>query len=531
MAIGSGGGGGGGGRSGAVRAGQAFVELGTRDSGLTAGLERAKSLVLGFGKLMVAGIGVGLGALAASFKSVVEHFDQLNKAADRTGATTEALSALEYAAKQSDATLEDVASGAKFLQKTLSEAAGGSKEAQQALDKLGLTADDLKGKSLDEQFAMIADGLAAIEDPADRTAAALQVLGRGGLALVPMLKEGSQGLRELKKEAEDVGAIVSGDQARAATRVADSLDRAWTALVNTFRMAGAALLPFVDDIEALANGLVLTLKLMREMAPLLVLQVRGLADMATSGTLAGEAWQALGEQFNRTWTGMKQAIAAGDILLAFKVGVAGLEVAWAQMVVNLTKGWNQFKGLFVDGFHRAVVEVKKLWIDFTMFMTIGLFKALEEANRAMGRNEEADKFHGMIHEEMRGADLQKKIVDINAKREQAERDAARALDGVAAAADLAAAKLKEAGLIKEAEVAANTAMFARFMADIAGTPLALGGVRPAVIAASHGTFSTFGGGRQMFGGGGGVLEDIKKNTGRAADDLDNIKGKLPARFN
>lgn len=511
MAVGSGGGSGG--RAGAIKAGEAFVQLGTRDSGLTKGLERAKAAVLAFGAAGVAGIAL----VAASFSDVLKHFDELNKAADRTGATTEALSALEYAAKQSDATLEDVANGAKFLQRTLSEAAGGSKEAQQALDKLGLTADELKGKSLDEQFAMLADGIEAIEDPADRTAAALAVLGRGGLALIPMLKDGSRGLRELTKEAEDVGAVVGGDQAKAATRIADSLDRAWTALVNTFRMVGAALLPLVDDIEAVANGLVLTLKLMRQMAPLLMDQVRG--------------WNLLGGQFQETWNGIKDAIAGGDILLAFQIATDGVQLVWAKLVAGMTFAWNQFKNTVVDTFYDAMTEVKVAVAEAADFMRREFGVKMPEGPLGQAI---AGALGGVVGGPLIQGAVGKSPEQIRAEdaAAQAARNLARALDQGAAMADVKAAQdklnadIQKAAILKWSRLAGDIAVQA-----ILGTVKQRRDAADAVIAASHGTFSTFGGGRQMFGGGGGVLESIKKNTGDTAQAVKDIDKKLPARFN
>lgn len=412
MAVG---GGGAGGMGAAVQAGKAYVTASLNDGPLKSGLLAAKKMVLGWGAGIAAGgaglLGIGTAITApilASFREVLGHFDQFSKAADRTGATTEALSALAYAAQQSDASLEDVQGGVKFLQKNLVAAAEGSKEAAEGFAKLGLTADDLKGKSLDDQFAMIADGLAGIEDPAERTSAAIAVLGKGGLALVPMLKDGGAALRQLLAEAGDVGAIVKDEDARNATRIGDAFDRSFTAAKNAVRQFGAALLPEVETIEKFSSVVTLGLKDFREFvrenqqAVVAVLSVGAalmvaggafigigtglaVAAIAVSGFLAATA--ALGTVlafvFSPVGLGLATVAVAGVMVAALVAEFVGLEriaksasLAFSFLGVTFKQTWAGIQDAIVAGdfglaFKIAVAGLDVVWQKFLVGLTVG----------------------------------------------------------------------------------------------------------------------------------------------------------------
>lgn len=514
-----------------IKAGRAYVEVGTDDAGLRAGLAKAKRMVMDFGKSIATGGFIALGISTAilapiteSFRRVIGHFDELNKASDRTGATTEALSDLSYAAEQSDATLEDVSNGAKFLQKNLAAAAGGSKEAQESLAKLGLTAADLKGKGLDEQFLLIADGLQAMEDPAERTAAMLAVLGRGGLALAPMLKGGSAELRKLFEQNARVGGRVSKEDAANATKVGDASDMMGKAVRNAFFAIGAALLPQADNIERLAFAFVDAIKMIKDFIDKnreIILVVVGVASaLAASGfaligigtalfvaavaasgfasaaaalgtvlavvfspiglgvaaiavaltmlvalaaqtktfwegleagaDIASTVWGGFLDVFQRTWSGIKDALAAGDIKLAFKIGVAGLDVIWKGFLLGLQVGWNTFKGIFVDGWHDIIKQLSHAWVDFEAFLTQRLYGLVGQIADAVGDSDRSGAAATMKQEAERARQLGHKEIDDMARRAEADRKAARAAGIFAAAAELAAAKLELEALQREA---------------------------------------------------------------------------------
>src|SRR6185437_10759390 len=64
-----------------------------------------------------------------------------------------------------------------------------------------------------------------------------------------------------------------------------------------------------------------------------------------------------------SWQGVKDALAAGDWGLAFKIGVATADVAWKKFVNGLTIAWVGFKDHFVDTWHEAIRDISKAMVN------------------------------------------------------------------------------------------------------------------------------------------------------------------------
>jgi len=239
-----------------IRAGRAFVELGVSDK-LSAGLRAAQKKLEAFGAgLRSAGVRLaGIGAAAVSaFVGAARHFasagDDLEEMSQRTGVSVEALSELGFAAEIAGSDLETLETGLKHMQRSIVEAASGSESAQRALAMLGLTARDLSGLAPDEQFKRLADRIARVEDPAQRVALAMQLLGRSGTRLLPLLAEGSKGIEALQERARRLGLTISAETAHDAAELNDALDSLWRVIRQGVFTIGAALAP---TLKALAE--------------------------------------------------------------------------------------------------------------------------------------------------------------------------------------------------------------------------------------------------------------------------------------
>ncbi|MBX3384520.1 MAG: hypothetical protein KF864_13540 [Phycisphaeraceae bacterium] len=238
-----------------IRAGRAFVELGVSDK-LSAGLRRAQKRLEAFGQGLrsagtrLAGIGAAaVTALLGSVKVFSNMGDVLDKMSLRTGVSAEALSELGFAAEQSGADLETLENGLKFMQRSLVDAARGSASAQQALSLLGLSVEDLAGLSPDQQFKRLADRLAQVTDPALRTALAMEIFGRAGTKLLPLLSSGAAGIEELQAQARSLGLTVSTQTARDAAELNDTLNILWRVVKQGVFAIGGALAPTIKDLS------------------------------------------------------------------------------------------------------------------------------------------------------------------------------------------------------------------------------------------------------------------------------------------
>lgn len=222
------------------------MELFANDSKLVAGLAKASAKLKAWGAgiatagkgLLTAGL-IDIGIAVASLKVFVDMGSALVDLSDQTGIEIEALQELGFAAEQSGSSMEELVKGIGKMQKVLAGAAGGSKEAQKALADLGLSIGDLAGLKPDEQFQAIADAIGEIDNPAQRTASAMAILGKAGATLIPTMLA----LAEERKKLRDSGAIISATDARAAEAFGDQLSFLWKqAKVAAFQV-GSALLP------------------------------------------------------------------------------------------------------------------------------------------------------------------------------------------------------------------------------------------------------------------------------------------------
>lgn len=220
-------------------------------------MEAVSDKTLNFVKDNWLGLGTAIGLaykVLGDFTQALDTADQLNKLAKSTGIATEELSAYKYAADLSGVSIEETAKGINFLSRNMVEAAGGSKEASKGFELLGIAVRDSGGnlRSADAVMMEVAERFSRMKDGAAKTTLAMEIFGRGGAALIPMLNEGADGMAKMRSEAERMGLIVGGDTARAAEGLNDNLER-----LNKMISGSANLLlqAYVPALEAATSAM------------------------------------------------------------------------------------------------------------------------------------------------------------------------------------------------------------------------------------------------------------------------------------
>ena len=407
-----------------IRAGRAFVELGVSDR-LTAALKRAERKLKAFGEsvrslgLRLAGLGgAALAPLAGAVKLFASAGDTLDKMSLRTGVSVEALSELGFAAEQSGADLQTLENGVRVMQRTLNDAERGLATAQDALADLGLAADDLRGLSPEQQFKTLAEAISRIEDPSKRAAVAMQVFGRAGTKLLPLIEGGVDGIEALQAQARSLGLTISTETAKDAALLNDTMNILFRVLKQAVFIIGSALAPTVIKLSnaitrvvvaasdwvkqnkavvvsaaKIAAGVLLAGLALVGIGLTITIVAAGFGGLATAVTAAGavlgailspiglvvaaavglgvaivrytdaggQALSWLMERFGelrafvgRVAGGIGDALAAGDIALAAEVLWLGLKVAWERGVAELNAVWLQARAFFVG-------NAQKMW--------------------------------------------------------------------------------------------------------------------------------------------------------------------------
>jgi TP901 family phage tail tape measure protein len=245
----------------------ARVKTGLREVGETGQREMqriARSADLASRSLSLLGpvlAGLSIGGIASMVRGAVDAVGGLGELADAAGVSTDALQAFGYAATQVGLSNEELQRSLQALTRRISDAAIGEQAAQQAFTRLGITFRDASGnaRATEAVLTELAERIAGLEDPAERTAAATAVFGdRLGQRMIPFLLQGREGLERLTAEALRFGAIADADliaKADAASDKIAALERAFSSLArNLIAQVAPALTRVADAINRVVTG-------------------------------------------------------------------------------------------------------------------------------------------------------------------------------------------------------------------------------------------------------------------------------------
>jgi len=198
---------------------------------------------------------VGAGAaIAASLKLSIDSFDELSKASQKIGVSTEALSALQYAAELSGVSFESLQTSLGKLSVQIENFKDGSKSAVDVFTKLKI--DPRQFEQTEVLLAEIADRFASLPDGAQKTALAIELFGKSGKDLIPLLNSGKNGIADLTAEAERLGLVIDTKTAKAAEQFNDNLTRISSSITGLRNELATNLLgPLVQITEQMTKAI------------------------------------------------------------------------------------------------------------------------------------------------------------------------------------------------------------------------------------------------------------------------------------
>ena len=239
--------------SGLSSAGEGLSKVFGGGAGLSGGLTNIGASVAGLvnpftvGLGAVAAFGAGASAVASGLLNLEDRVETLGNTADKLGVSFEFIQTLEEAGNRSGVSIESVSSAFGKLQKTLAGADEESKAATAALGKLGVSFTDLENLSPEEQIRLVGEKLQGIDDPAKRTAAAMQIFGKSGADLLPFFAQLGPAANDIERLG---GSLTNIDRSRI-----DDFGAGIDALgVASSRLGELLLLPFVGLGEGIAKG-------------------------------------------------------------------------------------------------------------------------------------------------------------------------------------------------------------------------------------------------------------------------------------
>lgn len=206
--------------------------------------------------------GAIVGAFGLMIKGGADYGDKMDELAQRTGAGIEILSGLDGTLRKNGASVEDLGLGMKTLSGRMVDANNGNKDAIALFDSLGIKVTDANGKlrSTTDVLFDVADRFKGTRDGAEKTTAAVDLLGKGGMALIPTLNLGADGLRREADEAQRLGKVLTKEAGKAASDFNDALQNTQDAVAGATMSIGQLLMPTVQKIAEAVKDVVVKFK-------------------------------------------------------------------------------------------------------------------------------------------------------------------------------------------------------------------------------------------------------------------------------
>lgn len=247
-----------------------IVKLTANTDAMSSGLSRGQKLVKDFGSKLnaISQYSLGIGpALAGAFggysvvtaiDGALTRLDALGDAAGRLSIDPRMLAGLQHAADLSDSSAATLTASLEKMNRLISEAASIGGPAADMIRALGLEVETLEAMAPDQAFYTIADAIAAIPDSGQQALAAFRLMGRQGAELVPLLRQGSEGLRKFQEDAERLGIAFSKEEVQKASDAKDALDRmkkAASGLANTIAIElSPSITQLAEDLTSSMDG-------------------------------------------------------------------------------------------------------------------------------------------------------------------------------------------------------------------------------------------------------------------------------------
>lgn len=224
--------------------------------------EAAAAALAAVGASMAAvGVAVAEGtkALVNNATATAEYGDNISKSSQKIGMSTEAFQKWDYVMQLAGTSMEQSQAGFKTLTNSLDDAINGGKGALEKFKAIGLTLDDLKGKSREEVFGMVIENLQGMTDDAKKAAAANDLLGRAGVNLMPLLNQSADETHKLMEETEKYGMVLSDDAIDASVKYKDAMTRMDSTIQGVKNNLMTQFLPGItqvmDGISGMAAGI------------------------------------------------------------------------------------------------------------------------------------------------------------------------------------------------------------------------------------------------------------------------------------
>lgn len=239
----------------AAQIGALRVSLGLDTAQFSSGLKGVSGKINGFVAAATAGLAAVGAAAALSFGKIREAADRADQAwkdSQSLGVPIGELGRLSYAADMSgvayDALATAVRKGSQNIGEAVSKGSGKAADGFKALN-VGLKNSDGSTRSFSAILGDVAERFRVMPNGVGKTSLAMDIFGKSGAALIPMLNEGRAGIKALGDEAQRLGLVFDEKTARSAEVFNDNLQRMSMVLTGLWNKVLAQVIPAFSDLS------------------------------------------------------------------------------------------------------------------------------------------------------------------------------------------------------------------------------------------------------------------------------------------
>ena len=288
------------------------------------------------------GAGLSVAAFANWIKSAIDASDETSKLAQKAGLAVNQVAGLQLAFRQSG--LE-----AGALQSSMSKLSVAIAGGNDALTAMNISTRNTDGslKSTRQVLGEVADKFAEYEDGAAKTALAVQLFGKSGADLIPLLNGGAAALDDFDAMARKLGLTLDEETAKNAEKFNDTIDLMGQGMAGIGRQIAAQILPTLTNLADQFFTTMTEGDRLKRIADALGFGLKALYSVAI---LVIEAFSTVGKTIGAA-AAQIMAVMNGDFSAAAKIGeewAADVKKDWVGALKNLEGAWSDTGGTSME---------------------------------------------------------------------------------------------------------------------------------------------------------------------------------------
>lgn len=331
----------------ATTVGQLTIEMAANIVRLQQDMEKAKNTVAGAMQsiqksasmaataLGAIGVGLSVAAFTGWIRSAIDAADETNKMAQKIGVAVKDVAGLQLAFRQAG-----IESGA--LQTSMSKLSVAIANGNDALVAMNINTRNTDGtlKSTRQVLGEVADKFKSYEDGASKTALAVQLFGKAGAELIPLLNAGADSLDQFDEMARKLGLTLTAETAARAEKFNDTLDLMGQGFKGIAMQVAADLLPTLEGLADQFFSSMTEGDRLKRIAEGLSIGLKGLYITVVL------VYEAVETMVDTLYTAGRQiySVMSGDIQGAIKLGTewsGRMKSNWTSALEEVDKAWKE----------------------------------------------------------------------------------------------------------------------------------------------------------------------------------------------